>query len=206
MVVTINEVYPYGVGARPELRPRMVATLLSQDVIINASGEKGGEKWYGPRTSTHESRNCQSWLLSIDPVLEVNMSPPSSVSTNPTWRESSTMVSSLLNKNKIMPFLLVALSTSWMVQASDLDIVSDSVVPEKLNSWCRLFHFYWNPRYHPQSIELPFLVDSWGWFYWHHKQTFYSNALNWRHFHVPGGTCSIQCWHQEPCHLYLFIS
>jgi hypothetical protein len=30
--------------------------------------------------------------------------------------------------------------------------------------------------------------------------------LNWRHFHVPGGTCSIQCWHQEPCHLYLFIS
>uniref|UniRef100_A0A2K1Z1E7 Uncharacterized protein n=1 Tax=Populus trichocarpa TaxID=3694 RepID=A0A2K1Z1E7_POPTR len=51
------------------------------------------------------------------------------------------MVSSLLNKNKIMPFLLVALSTSWMVQASDLDIVSDYVVPENSIPDADLFTF-----------------------------------------------------------------
>ncbi|KAL9334297.1 hypothetical protein Peur_074436 [Populus x canadensis] len=40
-----------------------------------------------------------------------------------------------------MPFLLVALSTSWMVQASDLDIVSDSVVPENSIPDVDLFTF-----------------------------------------------------------------
>jgi len=68
------------------------------------------------------------------------------------------MVSSLLNKNKIMPFLLVALSSSWMVQASDLDIVSDSVVPENSIPDVDLFTFTGIRGITPNPLSFLFLL------------------------------------------------
>ena len=68
------------------------------------------------------------------------------------------MVSSFLNKNKIMPFLLVALSTSWMVQASDPDIVSDSVVPENSIPDADLFTFTGIRGITPNPLSFFFLL------------------------------------------------
>lgn len=57
-----------------------------------------------------------------------------------------------------MPFLLVALSSSWMVQASDLDIVSDSVVPENSIPDADLFTFTGIRGITPNPLSFLFLL------------------------------------------------
>ncbi|KAJ6984262.1 hypothetical protein NC653_022502 [Populus alba x Populus x berolinensis] len=142
MVVTVNEVYPQGVGARPDLEARMVATPVLMALAKMLSSMPAAKRVVGidtvpalALTKAEIAKAGNSAALTFEtvkavgsgaPTVNVKTVPPTLVAFSGT-KQSETISGS--------PAISIG------TKASDPDIVSDSDVPENSIPDADLFTF-----------------------------------------------------------------